>query len=252
MFHAGSSVCRCRQVCTYALTAHHGLPLMCYEYVVHRLLRRLVGACAGQCRHGYHGLSTGDLSWHAACGRACHKSWSLPVGAAKASWRPWALHSFTMVAVAVVLPHPGPPVSTSSGASLACSTACCCPSDSLVPSAQAAMPSLVHMACGLECMQQLCIITVCRLDCDSHLVCCTLRMYHEHVRVHAHTWACMHAHTHTHTRTRTRTRTRARARARARTSTRARARAHAHTRTRTHTHTHTHTHSHCRREAGGS
>lgn len=55
-----------------------------------------------------------------------------PVGAHSAMrWpRLMARHSLTMVAVANVLPQPGPPVSTMIGALAACRIASRCPSDS--------------------------------------------------------------------------------------------------------------------------
>jgi len=51
-----------------------------------------------------------------------------PVGAAMHTRLPMARQSLTMVRVVNVLPQPGPPVSTSTGAALACATAARWPS----------------------------------------------------------------------------------------------------------------------------
>ena len=52
----------------------------------------------------------------------------LPVGAASLTSLPWDTQSWTMALVAKVLPQPGPPVSTMSGALLARISAALCPS----------------------------------------------------------------------------------------------------------------------------
>ena len=52
----------------------------------------------------------------------------LPVGAASLTSLPWDTQSWTIALVAKVLPQPGPPVSTMSGALLARISAALCPS----------------------------------------------------------------------------------------------------------------------------
>ena len=61
-----------------------------------------------------------------------------PVGAAMRTTLPCAHHSFTIVCTAVVLPQPGPPVTTMSGASEATSIARTWPSLSCTSAAAAA------------------------------------------------------------------------------------------------------------------